>query len=139
MFRCPRITQYALEAVLDIAWHGHSGPVQSKEITARQGIPRRYLEQVMQEMVRGGLLVGVRGPRGGYRLARDPAAISIGDVARIIDALGPPEVERAGPSQSPLGLSIVGPLLHETRQNLIDRLHGVSIQDLCSRAASAGL
>lgn len=139
MFRCPRITQYALEAVLDIAWHGRNGPVQSKEITARQGIPRRYLEQVMQEMVRGGLLVGVRGPRGGYRLARDPAAITIGDVARIIESLGPPEEERGGPSQSALGQSIVAPLLHETRQGLLDRLNAVSIQDLCARASSAGL
>lgn len=139
MFRCPRITQYALEAVLDIAWHGHSGPVQSKEITARQGIPRRYLEQVMQEMVRGGLLVGIRGPRGGYRLARDPAAISIGDVARIIDSIGSTEVERSGPSQSPLGQSIVGPLLEETHRGMLERLRSISIQDLCHRATSAGL
>ena len=103
MFRCPRITQYALEAVLDVAWHGREGPVQSKDITERQGIPRRYLEQVMQELVHAGVLVGVRGPRGGYRLARDPATISLGEVARVIDALSLVEERNPPASGSALG------------------------------------
>ena len=58
----------ALGAVIDIAYNAGSQAVQSKEITSRQGIPQRYLEQVMQDLVRAGVLKGVRGPRGGYRL-----------------------------------------------------------------------
>ena len=70
MLRLSRKTLLALEAVIDIAFNARPEPVQAKEITARQGVPQRYLEQVMQQLVRAGVLKGVRGPRGGYRLAR---------------------------------------------------------------------
>jgi Rrf2 family protein len=71
MLRLSRKTLLALEAVIDIAYNARPEPVQAKEITSRQGVPQRYLEQVMQQLVRAGVLRGVRGPRGGYRLARE--------------------------------------------------------------------
>ena len=61
----------AVEAVVDIAYHGTAEPVQSQDIGRRLNLPRRYLEQVMQQLVKAGILKGVRGPRGGYRLARE--------------------------------------------------------------------
>ena len=70
MLRLSKKTLLALEAVVDVAYNARPDPVQSKEITKRQGIPQRYLEQVLQQLVREGVLKGVRGPRGGYRLAR---------------------------------------------------------------------
>ena len=82
MLRLSRKTLLALEAVIDIAYNARPEPVQAKEITARQGVPQRYLEQVMQQLVRAGILKGVRGPRGGYRLARERRRISVGDVVR---------------------------------------------------------
>src|SRR5258705_10466066 len=92
MFRLSRKTLLALEAVIDIAYNARPEPVQAKEITARQGVPQRYLEQVMQQLVRAGILKGVRGPRGGYRLARERRRISGGDVVRggesVADAEG---------------------------------------------------
>ena len=80
MFRLSRKTLLALEAVIDIAYNARPEPVQAKEITARQGVPQRYLEQVMQQLVRAGILKGVRGPRGGYRLARERRRISVGQL-----------------------------------------------------------
>ena len=71
MLKLSRKMLYALEAVVDIAYNARPEPVQSKEITRRQGIPQRYLEQVMQQLVHEGVLKGVRGPKGGYRLARE--------------------------------------------------------------------
>jgi Rrf2 family protein len=71
MLRISKKLMFAIEAVLDIAYNAGSEPVQSGEITRRQGIPKRYLEQVLQQLVRAGVLAGVRGPRGGYRLARE--------------------------------------------------------------------
>ena len=62
MLRLSRKTLLALEAVIDIAYNARPEPVQAKEITARQGVPQRYLEQVMQQLVRAGILKGVRGP-----------------------------------------------------------------------------
>src|SRR5262245_9327799 len=82
MIRLSRKTLLALEAVIDIAYNARPEPVQAKEITARQGVPQRYLEQVMQQLVRAGVLKGVRGPRGGYRLARERRRISVGEIGR---------------------------------------------------------
>ena len=67
MIRLSRKSIFALEAVVDIACNARPEPVQAKEITKRQGIPQRYLENVMQSLVHAGILRGVRGPRGGYR------------------------------------------------------------------------
>jgi Rrf2 family protein len=86
MLRLSRKTLFAIEAVLDIAYHAGAEPVQSREITRRQGIPRRYLEQALQNLVRHGVLVGVRGPRGGYRLARERRRITVGEIVRIVRA-----------------------------------------------------
>src|SRR5947209_19928540 len=80
MIRLSKKLLFAIEAVLDIAYNGAGAPVRSSEITEREGIPRRYLEPVLQELVREGVLVGIRGPSGGYRLARERRRISIGDI-----------------------------------------------------------
>ena len=87
MFRLSKKLLFAIEAVVDIAYHAGDQPVQSSVITERQGIPRRYLEQVLQQLVRAGILSGVRGPRGGYRLARERRLISLGDVVRVVRAM----------------------------------------------------
>ena len=88
MFRFPKKSLFAIEAVIDIAYYAGAGPVQSKEITRRQGIPQRYLEEALQQLVRHGILVGVRGPRGGYRLARERQRITIGDIVRVVQGAG---------------------------------------------------
>ncbi|MCK6450787.1 MAG: Rrf2 family transcriptional regulator, partial [Alphaproteobacteria bacterium] len=80
MLRLPRRVTFAIEAVLDVAYNAGETPVRSGEITERQGIPARYLEPVLQQLVRAGILVGVRGPRGGYRLGRDRRRITVGDI-----------------------------------------------------------
>ena len=87
MLRLSRKTVLSLEAVLDIAYNARPDPVQSRDITERQGIPNRYLEQVLQRLVRAGVLKGVRGPRGGYTLARERRRISVGDVLRVVSAM----------------------------------------------------
>ncbi len=74
MPRLSKKTMFAIEAVLDVAFHVGEHPVRSGDITERQRIPKRYLEQVLQHLVRAGILNGKRGPRGGYRLGRERAA-----------------------------------------------------------------
>ena len=71
MLRPSKKLALALEAVVDVAYHGGAEPVQSQDIARRLVLPRRYLEQVLQQLVRAGVLKGVRGPKGGYRLARE--------------------------------------------------------------------
>src|SRR3984957_8577554 len=62
MLRLSKKLMFAIEAVLDIAYNSGAQPVQSREINSRQGIPRRYLEPVLQQLVRACILDGVRGP-----------------------------------------------------------------------------
>src|SRR5258708_35829336 len=77
MVRLTKKLLYAIEAVLDIAYNGGGAPVRSVEITEREGIPRRYLEPVLQELVRAKILIGIRGPSGGYRLSRGRPRLSL--------------------------------------------------------------
>ncbi|HEY2070111.1 MAG TPA: Rrf2 family transcriptional regulator [Rhizomicrobium sp.] len=138
MLKLSRKTLLALEAVIDIAFNARPEPVQAKEITARQGVPQRYLEQVMQQLVRAGVLKGVRGPRGGYRLARERRRISLGDVVRVAEAIDDEESESAEP-RSELGTRIVTPLIHTLQNEVMAKLDAISIEDLCQRARAAGV
>ena len=138
MLKLSRKTLLALEAVIDIAFNARPEPVQAKEITARQGVPQRYLEQVMQQLVRAGILKGVRGPRGGYRLARERRRISVGDVVRVAESLEDEESETIDP-RSELGVRIVSPLIQSLQDEVMARLDAISIEDLCQRARSAGV
>jgi Rrf2 family protein len=138
MLKLSRKTLLALEAVIDIAFNARPEPVQAKEITARQGVPQRYLEQVMQQLVRAGVLKGVRGPRGGYRLAKERRRISVGDVVRVAESLEDEEGEVIDP-RSELGVRIVGPLIQTLQDEVMARLDAISIEDLCQRARSAGV
>ena len=84
MPRLSKKTMFAIEAVLDVAFHVGDNPVRSGDITERQRIPKRYLEQVLQHLVRAGILAGKRGPRGGYRLGRERRRITLGEVIRVV-------------------------------------------------------
>ena len=138
MLRLSRKTLLALEAVIDIAFNARPGPVQAKEITARQGVPQRYLEQVMQQLVRAGILKGVRGPRGGYRLARERRRISVGDIVRVAETLEDENGEDIDP-RSDLGARIVTPLMQSLQEEVMARLDAITIEDLCQRARQAGV
>jgi Rrf2 family transcriptional regulator, iron-sulfur cluster assembly transcription factor len=138
MLKLSRKTLLALEAVIDIAFNARPEPVQAKEITARQGVPQRYLEQVMQQLVRAGVLKGVRGPRGGYRLAKERRRISVGDVVRVAESIDDEEGANPEP-RSELGARIVTPLIHTLQEEVMTRLDAISIEDLCTRARAAGV
>ncbi len=129
-----RKTVYALEAVVDIAYNARAEPVQSKEITHRQGIPQRYLEQVMQHLVRANILKGVRGPRGGYLLARERRRITVGEIVRTISTMEINGTDGGYESRSVLGRNVVKPLLDEVQQAMMEKLDMVTIDDLCASA-----
>jgi Rrf2 family iron-sulfur cluster assembly transcriptional regulator len=139
MLRLSRKTLFAIEAVLDIAYHSGGMPVQSGEITRRQGIPRRYLEQALQNLVRNGVLVGVRGPRGGYRLARERRRISVGEIVRLIRNNEAEDALIDDQPGSPLGQQVVRPLWLELHAELMAKLDRITLDDLCNRADSAGI
>ncbi|MEE8439124.1 MAG: Rrf2 family transcriptional regulator [Micropepsaceae bacterium] len=137
MLRLSRKTLLALEAVIDIAYNARPEPVQAREITARQGVPQRYLEQVMQQLVRAGILKGVRGPRGGYRLARERRRISVGEVIRIATSFDSDGEDLSGSSE--LGRRVVMPIIASLQEEVMQKLDKITIEDLCEKARESGL
>ncbi len=139
MLRISKKLMFTIEAVLDIAYNAGNEPVQSGEITRRQGIPKRYLEQVLQHLVRAGVLAGVRGPRGGYRLARERRRITLGELVRIVRAMetAPDPIE--DPAGSILGRDVVRPIWMKMQDDCMVHLDTVTIEDLCLQAHKAGI
>ena len=138
----PRITKkmlYAIEAVLDIAYHAGAEPVQSREITRRQGIPQRYLEKALQHLVRDEILIGVRGPRGGYRLAKERRRITIGDIVRSVRRMETGEDPLLTETGSDLGQKVVRPLWTSIQDDIMARLDDTSVDQLCQDANSVGI
>lgn len=131
MIQLSRKSLMALEAVLDVALHARPDPVQARDITARQGVPQRYLEQIMQALVRAGVLRGVRGPRGGYRLARERRRIPVAEIFHIIETL---DGETAGPaSASQLNEQVIAPFHDKLQTALSEAIGDTTIADLCDR------
>jgi Rrf2 family iron-sulfur cluster assembly transcriptional regulator len=139
MLRLSKKLLFAIEAVLDIAYNAGALPVQSSEITKRQGIPRRYLEPVLQQLVRAGVLSGVRGPRGGYRLARERRRISVGEIVRVVRSLETGDDPVEGEAGAELGRKVVRPLWLELQEEVMRRLDETTIEELCLRAHKAGV
>lgn len=137
MLKLSRKTSLALEAVLDVAYNARPEPVQSRDITARQGIPHRYLEQVLQRLVREGILKGVRGPRGGYTLARERRRVSLGDVVRVVHAMDTDDDMTA--SAAELGEKIITPIWSGVEADILARLDTITMEDLCREAEAKGI
>ena len=139
MFRLSKKVLFAVEAVVDIAYHAGSQPVQSRDITRRQGIPRRYLEQALQELVKANLLHGIRGPKGGYNLARERRRISLGDIIEIISKMDQSVNMFEKEVGSNLAKLVISPLLSEHQNEMMRKLDQISIDDLCQKARSSGV
>ncbi|GMQ96755.1 MAG: Fe-S cluster assembly transcriptional regulator IscR [Gammaproteobacteria bacterium] len=77
--------RYAVTAMLDLAIHENKGPITLASISQCQGISLSYLEQLFSRLRRAGLVEGVRGPGGGYRLSRDGQHISVADIINAVD------------------------------------------------------
>ena len=84
---------YGIMAAVDLAMQAGSAPVQAKSIARRQGIPARFLEQVLHAMKKAGLVSSLRGAQGGYVLSKKPSDLSVAD---ILEALEGPFLAIAG-------------------------------------------
>jgi len=137
MYLLSKKSSLALEAVLDVAFNARPKPVQSKDITERQGIQSRYLEQVLQFLVKNGILKGVRGPKGGYTLARERRRITLGDVLRVIEDLENEDDKMD--SISELGAKVIQPIWAEFHDEMLQRLDKITLEDLCQKAETTGV
>lgn len=121
----------AIAAVIDVAVNSRSRPVSAKALAARHKLPPRHLEPVLQALVRHGILKGVRGPHGGYQLAREQRRISAEDIVRAARSA---EEEENPPPGSSLVNDVVKPAIAEAERICAAALGRVSVDDLARRA-----
>jgi Rrf2 family protein len=125
----------AVAAVTDIAMHARPEPVSSKALAARHALPPRHLETLLQAMVRANILKGVRGPRGGYELARERRRITMGEIVRVAINSDVMDADTAGSSK--LLNEVVAPVVAGASHSLLAALDAVTVADLCTRADQA--
>lgn len=133
---------YGVRAVFDIAYNSGGFPVQVKDISRRQRISPRYLEQIFQRLKKAGVLGSRRGPHGGYYLVKKPADITVGDIVRATE--GPPELvfcitTRRARRCDLFERCVTRPIWEETGQMISKFLDSVSIQDLCKKGELLGI
>lgn len=88
-------SKYGLAAIMELAARHGNGLMQIKEVAEHQSIPCNYLVQVMNGLIKAGLVKTVRGKHGGYTLARSPEHISLFEVLEALE--GPLELQASGP------------------------------------------
>jgi Rrf2 family protein len=135
MMLLPRRALLAIAAVVDVAIHARPTPVAAKALAARHELPPRHLETLLQQLVRAKILKGVRGPRGGYELARERRRISVGDIVRAAHA--DPEAGRDGASR--LIDDVIAPVVGEAGAGFLAALDQICVDDLCNRAQSGAV
>ena len=125
----------AIAAVVDIAVHSKERPVSAKALAARHTLPPRHLEPVLQALVREGLLRGIRGPGGGYALAREAQNITADEILR---AAGTVEDDGDLPISSRLVREAVLPMVATAEQSFSLALAQVRVDDMVRIAERIG-
>ncbi|MGD0229539.1 MAG: Rrf2 family transcriptional regulator [Syntrophorhabdales bacterium] len=137
-------SRYGLRAIFDIAYHSAGQSTQVKDISARQAISPRYIEQIFQKLKKAGIIKSIRGPSGGYYLARKVDEISVGDVVRAtegsIELVHCTETRKNGKKACDrIDQCVVRDVWAEASDRLMKYLDSVSLQDLCKEAQSKGV
>jgi Rrf2 family protein len=126
-------TEYACLAMLQLAAdYGSGEPVQIRRIADENGIPSRFLVQILLQLKGASLVASTRGAAGGYRLARSPRQISLADVIDVIEGNGHPQSSTS--KQTPFTRALLD-FCCELSQVQRDRLETTSLADLCEEAA----
>jgi len=125
----------AIAAVIDVALQTQGRPISAKTLASRHGLPPRHLESVLQALVRDGILKGIRGPRGGYELAREPRLVTANDILR---AAGSVEDTDERPADSELVNRVVLPALANAEHEFGVALGRINLDDMARSAETLG-
>ncbi|WP_243545328.1 RrF2 family transcriptional regulator [Pseudodesulfovibrio tunisiensis] len=127
-------SRYATRMVIDIALHCDEGPVQIGDIARRQNISVKYLEKLIRELRKAGLIRSRRGPQGGHMLARPASEITVGDIVRVLEC--PPDsdgcdcAEKVCGTCSRAGECITRGIWIETARGMYEKLDSYVIGNL---------
>ncbi|MBR1481910.1 MAG: Rrf2 family transcriptional regulator [Ruminococcus sp.] len=124
--------RYALRMLLDLAEHKQDGYIALKDIAKRQGVSKKYLEQIIPVLNRSDILNANRGYQGGYRLAKEPSQYTVGDILRLTEGSIAPV---ACLDHTPVGCEraaecVTLPLWKGLNKVINEYLDSVTLQDL---------
>ncbi len=137
-------SRYGLRALFDIAYNSGTLPAQIQDISRRQSISPRYLEQIFQSLKKAGILRSKRGPQGGYCLSRKPEEISVRDVLHATEGdmflveCTSPKKRKKGECEFD-GACVTQTVWNESARLINDYLATVTLKTLCDRAAEMGI
>jgi Rrf2 family iron-sulfur cluster assembly transcriptional regulator len=123
----------AISAVVDVALHSRSVPVASKALAARHKLPSRHLETMLQGLVHAKILKGLRGPQGGYELARERRRTTVGEIVRTAMSLSTAPPVDLGAS-SVLIERVIEPAVRRASETFLADLDSITIEELCETA-----
>jgi Rrf2 family protein len=123
-------SKYALKAMMVLAKEYGQGPVLISDMAQREGIPRKFLELILLELKNQGLLQSKKGKGGGYFLGREPRAISVGHIVRVLDGPIAPLPCRECRDERSCGIRIV---MKEVRDATAKIMDSTSLEDMLKR------
>jgi len=136
-------SRYGVRAIFDIAYHSEGLETQVKDISRRQGISARYLEQIFQKLRKAGIVGSKRGPSGGYFLNKKPEEITIGEIVRITEGgINPVLCLNPEDSSQPCdraGECVTRIIWNEAGSRLREYFDSITVKDLCQMAREMGL
>lgn len=136
-------SRYGVRAIFDIAYHSEGLETQVKDISRRQGISQRYLEQIFQKLKRAGIAGSKRGPSGGYFLSKRAEDITVGEIIRITEGnINPVLCTNSEGCSQPCersGECVTQVIWNEAGKRLREYFDSVTIKDLCKLAGEIGI
>lgn len=136
-------SRYGVRALFDLAYNSGSLPAQIQDISRRQEISPRYLEQIFQSLKKAGILKSKRGPKGGYCLAKKPEEITVQEILRATE--GDTMLVECAPGRKKKkdctfnGSCVTQAIWAEAGKKLEEFFAGVTLKTLCDRAQEMGL
>jgi Rrf2 family protein len=122
----------AIAAVVDVALNARERPVSARKLAARHNLPPRHLEPVLQALVHEGIFHGIRGPRGGYELARERRRITVADILRAAGTVD--DGEAGGGEDSRILHEVVLPAVADAERAFTLALAQLNLEELVRRA-----
>ena len=133
-------SRYGTRLMLELAKHYGGEFVQLKEIATRQGLSLKYLEQIMIPLKKAKYVKGVRGAKGGYRLSKPPAKITVGEIVALLESNSPMTECSENPKVCERSESCpTRALWKDAADALFERLNSVTLADLLKKENKPGL
>ena len=123
----------AIAAVVDVSLHFRLAPVGAKALAERHKLSPRHLETLLQGLVHAEILKGVRGPRGGYELARERSRITVGEIVRTAMSLSTTDPDDLD-ANSVLLQRVIDPAVSKAGETFLANLDAITVEQMCETA-----